>query len=256
MVLRLDSEPAAAPVAWEWERRRERGVGRRGRGARALFDGSPRHGLTAMAERRARSGVAPGGAGERTPVTDGVSNGRRVEVAWWLDSNSGSGVQRLCARWRETWKPVWRWARCGWCQQLSSGQSKLGAGAVGASSALRHAEEKGKSTRAPGERKEGGRGRGKKGRRERTWGAVATRDWSSPCARWRGVGQCASREKAEERESEGEVIVGWDRPDGGTRWQREKEDGAAAGGQPRGGAQLAGMEREKGQLPCGAAGFK
>jgi hypothetical protein len=62
--------------------------------------------------------------------------------------------------------------------------------------------------------------------------------------------------KAEERESEGEVVVGWDRPDGGTRWQREKEDGAAAGGQPRGGAQLAGMEREKGQLPCGAAGFK
>jgi hypothetical protein len=41
----VDSDPAAATVAWE--RRRERR-------AQVLFDGSPRRGLTAMAERRAR----------------------------------------------------------------------------------------------------------------------------------------------------------------------------------------------------------
>jgi hypothetical protein len=35
-----------------------------------------------------------------------------------------------------------------------SGQSELGASAVGASSALHHAEEKGKGARAPEERKE------------------------------------------------------------------------------------------------------
>jgi hypothetical protein len=98
--------------------------------------------------------------GERTLMTDGVSSGRRPEVAWWLGSNYGSGVQRPCARWRGTWKPTWRWARCGRRQQLGSGQSELEAGAVGASSALRCTEEKGKSARAPGERKEGGRGRG------------------------------------------------------------------------------------------------
>jgi hypothetical protein len=46
-----DSDPAAALAAWE---RRAQGLGRCGRGARALFNGSPQCGLTAMAERRGR----------------------------------------------------------------------------------------------------------------------------------------------------------------------------------------------------------
>jgi hypothetical protein len=81
----------------------------------ALFDGSSRRGLTAMEERRAqwRSSAAPNGTEERTPVTDDVSSGRRAEVAWWLGSNGDSGVQRPYARWCGTWKPLWRWARCG-----------------------------------------------------------------------------------------------------------------------------------------------
>jgi hypothetical protein len=59
-----------------------------------LFDGSPRRGLTAMAERRARwwSGAAPGGTGERTPVMDDVSSGQRAEAGWWLSSNGSSGI--------------------------------------------------------------------------------------------------------------------------------------------------------------------
>jgi hypothetical protein len=128
-----------------------------------LFDGSPRRGLTAMAERRARwwSSAAPGGAGERTPVMDGVPSGQRVEAGWWLSSNGSSGIQRPCVRWRGTWKPMWWWARCERHQQLGSDQSELGAGAVGASSVLRHAEEK-------GEKRSGTRG--KKGRREREGG--------------------------------------------------------------------------------------
>jgi hypothetical protein len=46
-----DSDPAVALAAWE---QRAQGLGQRGRGARALFDGSQQCGLTAMAERRAR----------------------------------------------------------------------------------------------------------------------------------------------------------------------------------------------------------
>jgi hypothetical protein len=178
-----------------------------------------------MAKRRARwrSDAAPGGAGERTPMTDGVSSGRRAEVAWWLGSNYGSGVQRPCARWRGTWKPTWRWARCGRRQQLGSGQSELEVGAVGASSALRRTEEKGKSARAPGKRKKGRREREggvqPSDRAERTRGAAAARGQSSVRARRRGVGRCTSREKSRrEREGEREVAVRWDRPNSGTHW--------------------------------------
>jgi hypothetical protein len=155
--------------------------------------------------------------------------------------HGGSAVRWPCARWRETRKSMWRWVRRGWRQQLSSGQSEPGAGAVGASSELRRALAKGKAFGRSGKEKKGGRGREGGVRRaaerrgHRAPGAAAARDRRSVRTGRRGDGRRASREKAEERE--GEVAVGWDRPDGGTRWQREKEDGAAAGGQPGGGAQ-------------------
>jgi hypothetical protein len=92
---------------------------------------------------------------------DDVSSGQRAEAGWWLSSNGSSGIQRPCVRWRGTWKQMWWWARCGQHQHLGSDQSELGAGAVGASSVLRHAKEK-------GEKRSGTQG--KKGRREREGG--------------------------------------------------------------------------------------
>jgi hypothetical protein len=186
----------------------------------ALFDVSPRRGLTAMAERHARwwSGAAPGGAGERPPTTDCVSSGWHAEVAWRLGSNGSSGVQRPYTRWCGTWKPAWRWARCGRRQQLDSSQSELGADAVGVSLALHRVEEKAKSAQAPGERKEGGRGRGLAERQSRadTGCGSDPRPELSVCTVERGRAvheqgkSQTERERERERESEGEVVVRWD----------------------------------------------
>jgi hypothetical protein len=95
------------------------------------------------------------------------------------------------------------------------------------------------------------RDRAKKGNGRRSTPSMATRwrsreergrGWVASCghAAWRGVGggvqtwavaargqrQWVARGRGRGREREGEVVVGWDRPDGGTLWQREKEDGA------------------------------
>jgi hypothetical protein len=79
------------------------------------------------------------------------------------------------------------------------------------SSALCHAEEMGKSARAPGERKEGGRGRGPAERHSREdTGARQRPGARARSARRRGVGQRASgekgrRERARERWRSGRI---------------------------------------------------
>jgi hypothetical protein len=153
--------------------------------------------------------------------------------------HGGSAVQWPCARWRETRKSMWRWVPRGWRQQLSSGQSEPGAGAVGATSELRRALAKGKALGRSGKEKKGGRGR--EGSAERQSGEGTGRQAQQRpgtgvrCARdGEGTGGVRAGKKPK-RERERWLSGGTDPTVGPAG--REKEDGAAAGGQPGGGAQ-------------------
>jgi hypothetical protein len=93
---------------------------------------------------------------------------------------------------------------------------------------LRRAKEKGNSARAPRERKEGGRGRGPAERHNGEDMGCGSGLGPELGARAAERGQAAHERGKGRREREcvceGEVAFGWHRPDGGTRWQREKAD--------------------------------